>query len=301
MGPSWGKYGTQINNYGDWFHSVACSNPDPTYALAAGNYNMLGQPASHGCVRLCVRDAKWIYDNIGKGTVVTIREDLPDDPELRASLELPPLARDVRPAAEALAAELRRLLRLQPGQGVLVAGLGNEAVTPDALGPLCLRGLFLTRHLIRHLPEQFGGVRPVSAVAPGVLATTGMESLELVRGAVRHVRPACVLAVDALAAAAPERLCRTFQLSDAGIVPGSGVGNARAALQKRTLGVPVFCLGVPTVLDAGTLGGPRGMIVTPRDIDAQVRFLGRVAADAVNLALHPEISYDDFAQFIPNR
>ena len=206
------------------------------------------------------------------------------------TLELPPLARDVRPAAEALAAELRRLLRLQPGQGVLVAGLGNEAVTPDALGPLCLRGLFLTRHLIRHLPEQFGGVRPVSAVAPGVLATTGMESLELVRGAVRHVRPACVLAVDALAAAAPERLCRTFQLSDAGIVPGSGVGNARAALQKRTLGVPVFCLG-----------GPRGMIVTPRDIDAQVRFLGRVAADAVNLALHPEISYDDFAQFIPNR
>ena len=171
------------------------------------------------------------------------------------TLELPPLARDVRPAAEALAAELRRLLRLQPGQGVLVAGLGNEAVTPDALGPLCLRGLFLTRHL----------------------------------------------AVDALAAAAPERLCRTFQLSDAGIVPGSGVGNARAALQKRTLGVPVFCLGVPTVLDAGTLGGPRGMIVTPRDIDAQVRFLGRVAADAVNLALHPEISYDDFAQFIPNR
>ena len=130
------------------------------------------------------------------------------------TLELPPLARDVRPAAEALAAELRRLLRLQPGQGVLVAGLGNEAVTPDALGPLCLRGLFLTRHLIRHLPEQFGGVRPVSAVAPGVLATTGMESLELVRGAVRHVRPACVLAVDALAAAAPERLCRTFQLSD---------------------------------------------------------------------------------------
>ena len=106
------------------------------------------------------------------------------------TLELPPLARDVRPAAEALAAELRRLLRLQPGQGVLVAGLGNEAVTPDALGPLCLRGLFLTRHLIRHLPEQFGGVRPVSAVAPGVLATTGMESLELVRGAVRHVRPA---------------------------------------------------------------------------------------------------------------
>ena len=74
MGPSWGKYGTQINNYGDWFHSVACSNPDPTYALAAGNYNMLGQPASHGCVRLCVRDAKWIYDNCALGTTVTISD-----------------------------------------------------------------------------------------------------------------------------------------------------------------------------------------------------------------------------------
>ena len=74
MGPSWGKYGTQINAYGDWFHSVACSNPDPTYSLAAGNYNMLGQPASHGCVRLCVRDAKWIYDNCGLYTTVVVSD-----------------------------------------------------------------------------------------------------------------------------------------------------------------------------------------------------------------------------------
>ena len=74
MGPSWGKYGTQINAYGDWFHSVACSNPDPTYSLAAGNYNMLGQPASHGCVRLCVRDAKWIYDNCGIYTTVVVSD-----------------------------------------------------------------------------------------------------------------------------------------------------------------------------------------------------------------------------------
>ena len=74
MGPSWGKYGTQINVYGDWFHSVACSNPDPTYSLAAGNYNMLGQPASHGCVRLCVRDAKWIYDNCGLYTTVVVSD-----------------------------------------------------------------------------------------------------------------------------------------------------------------------------------------------------------------------------------
>ena len=155
--------------------------------------------------------------------------------------------------------------------------------------------------MIRAMPRQFADFRPVAAVCPGVLARTGMEALELVRGAVERVHPAAVIAVDALAARDSARLCATVQLSDTGLVPGSGVGNARAALQKRTLGVPVFCLGVPTVLDAGTLGGPRGMIVTPRDIDAQVRFLGRVAADAVNLALHPEISYDDFAQFIPNR
>ena len=228
------------------------------------------------------------------------------------TLELPPLARDVRPAAEALAAELRRLLRLQPGQGVLVAGLGNEAVTPDALGPLCLRGLFLTRHLIRHLPEQFGGVRPVSAVAPGVLATTGMESLELVRGAVRHVRPACVLAVDALAAAAPERLCRTFQLSDAGIVPGSGVGNHRAALNRETLGVPVFAIGVPTVVDAATIVQDAvfkdcgmedqdfldrkekitgatdelyNMYVTGKDVDYEIRQISHIICNAIHLAL----------------
>ena len=109
----------------------------------------------------------------------------------------------------------------------------------------------------------------------------------------RHVRPACVLAVDALAAAAPERLCRTFQLSDAGIVPGSGVGNARAALQKRTLGVPVFCLGVPTVLDAGTLGGPRGMIVTPREVDDLVDNAAVMLAGGINRALHPGLSDEE--------
>ena len=229
------------------------------------------------------------------------------------TLELPPLARDVRPAAEALAAELRRLLRLQPGQGVLVAGLGNEAVTPDALGPLCLRGLFLTRHLIRHLPEQFGGVRPVSAVAPGVLATTGMESLELVRGAVRHVRPACVLAVDALAAAAPERLCRTFQLSDAGIVPGSGVGNHRNALTEETLGVPVIAIGIPTVVDAATIVGDaleklmsgekefdavkymgqhrmafaelNNMYMTGKDIDSVIKRVSYTVSEGINIAM----------------
>lgn len=222
------------------------------------------------------------------------------------TLELPRLERDVRRLAEILAEELAALLRLKPGQSVLIVGLGNDAVTPDAIGPQSVAGLFLTRHLIKHLPEQFGSCRPVSAVTPGVLATTGIESAEIVRGVVAHVKPDCVIAVDALAAASPERLCRTIQLSDTGIVPGSGVGNSRAALQERTLGVPVYCIGVPTVVDAATLtarsgersGAEKTMIVTPRDIDAQIQFLSSVLSGGMNLALHPELEYEDFAQFV---
>lgn len=216
------------------------------------------------------------------------------------TVELPKRARDPRAAARAVAEELRRLTALGPQDSVLVAGLGNTAVTPDALGPKTVAGLFLTRHLIEHLPEYFGGCRSVSAVAPGVLATTGMESIEIVRGVCAHVRPSCVVCIDALAAGAPERLCSTVQMSNTGIVPGSGVGNARAAFQKKTLGVPVYSLGVPTVVDAASLGAESGaeMIVTPRDIDAQIRYLSSVLSGAINLALHPGFTEEDFAQFV---
>ena len=216
------------------------------------------------------------------------------------TVELPKHARDVSAAAQAVAQELRALMALGPAQSVLVAGLGNDAVTPDAVGPKTAAGLFLTRHLIAHLPKYFGSCRSVSAVTPGVLATTGIESLELLRGACAHVRPDCILCIDALAAGAPERLCSTIQMTDTGIVPGSGVGNSRAALRKETLGVPVFALGVPTVVDAASLGGdgPQEMIVTPRDIDAQVSFLSAVLSEAINLALHPGFTREDFAQFV---
>ena len=216
------------------------------------------------------------------------------------TVELPKRAQDPRPAARAVAEELRHLMALGPQDSVLVAGLGNTAVTPDALGPKTVAGLFLTRHLIEHLPEYFGTCRSVSAVAPGVLATTGMESIEVVRGACAHVRPSCVLCIDALAAGAPERLCTTIQMTDTGIVPGSGVGNARAAFQKKTLGVPVYAVGVPTVVDAASLTGRGGeeMIVTPRDIDAQIRYLSAVLSGAINLALHPGFTEEDFAQFV---
>lgn len=218
------------------------------------------------------------------------------------TMELPRYDRDARTPAAVLAQELRELLALGEGESVLVVGLGNPAVTPDALGPQTVAHLFLTRHLIASLPEQFRLCRSVSAVTPGVLATTGIESLEQVRGTVAHVRPDRVLAIDALAAGSMERLCRTVQLSDTGIVPGSGVGNRRAAFSAETLGVPVCSLGVPTVVDAAALceGAEERMVVTPRDIDAQLRYLSAVLAGGINLALHAGFAYDDFVQFVPN-
>ncbi len=217
----------------------------------------------------------------------------------------------------ALAAELRPFLPRSPEAPVLVAGLGNRAVTPDAVGPAALEHLVVTRHLIRQLPDQFSGWRPVAAVVPGVLGVTGMETQELLRGAVEQLRPACVVAVDALASRSVERVCRTVQAADAGIVPGSGVANSRTALDRNTLGVPVVAVGVPTVIDAGTLaadvtaraGQPApdeaalrkfggSLMVTPRDIDARVRDVARVVGCGLSLALHPGLRPEDAAAFL---
>ncbi len=217
----------------------------------------------------------------------------------------------------ALAAELRPFLPPEPEAPVLVAGLGNRAVTPDAVGPVTLEHLVVTRHLIRQLPKQFAGWRPVAAVAPGVLGVTGMETQELLRGAVAQLRPACVIAVDALASRAVERVCRTVQAADTGIVPGSGVSNSRSALDRSTLGVPVLAVGVPTDIDAEPLaadvafhaGQPEldeaalrkfggNLMVTPRDIDARVRDAARVVGFGLSLALHDGLRPEDVAAFL---
>lgn len=210
------------------------------------------------------------------------------------TLELPKYSADVKACAQQLARELEAFLRLRPSERVLIVGLGNRAITPDALGPETVDRLFLTRHLIENLPKQFGSCRSVSAICPGVLATTGIETLETVRGVVSCVEPQCVICIDALAAGSVGRLCRTVQAADSGIAPGSGVGNCRAAFSEESLGLPVFSLGVPTVVDAAE---EAGCFVTPRDIDAQIRFLASVLAGGLNLVLHPEFDYDDFAQF----
>ena len=157
-------------------------------------------------------------------------------------------------AARAVAGELAGLMEGVPTGGLaLVVGLGNRAITPDALGPKVHDYTLVTRHLVEGCPEHFGGFRPVAALSAGVLGTTGMESGELVQAVCRRLKPACVVAVDALASRSLRRVCRTIQLADTGITPGSGVGNARAALNAETLGVPVIAVGVPTVVDAATL------------------------------------------------
>ena len=215
-------------------------------------------------------------------------------------------------AARALAAELQALLGLPEGASALVVGLGNRAITPDAVGPGAADHTLVTRHLVEQVPEHFGHFRPVAALAAGVLGTTGMESGEMIAAVVEKIRPACVIAVDALASRSLKRLCSTVQLTDTGIVPGSGVGNARAALNRETLGVPVAAIGVPTVVDAATLaadvlaeagrddldpealrGAGKGLIVTPKDIDARTADMAKVIGFGVNLALQTGLTAED--------
>ncbi len=217
-------------------------------------------------------------------------------------------------AVGAVADSLRPLL---PENGpALVVGLGNRAVTPDLIGPLAVDHLLVTRHLVEQVPEHFGDLRPVAAAAPGVLASTGMESSLVAQALAQRLRPSCVVAVDALASRSLDRLCRTVQLSDAGVVPGSGVGNHRDPLDRESLGVPVFTVGVPTVVDGATLAldlleragkpaldraalpGGTDFFVTPREVDQRVADLGKVLGYAVSIALNPSLTVDELTMLL---
>jgi len=150
-------------------------------------------------------------------------------------------------------ADLRDGLKIPPNGTILVVGLGNRNVAPDALGPMVVSKLLVTRHILDNLPNDIAGtLRPLAAIAPGVMGMTGIETAEAVKGLVMHVKPALVIAIDALAARSIVRINQTIQLTDTGISPGAGVGNRRMALNIDTLGVPVIAIGVPTVVDAGT-------------------------------------------------
>lgn len=195
---------------------------------------------------------------------------------------------------------------------VLVVGLGNRDVTPDALGPHTVECLNVTRHIVKEYGKYAMGeeaVQMVSAIAPGVMAQTGMESYEIIKGIAETTKPDVVVVVDALAARNTKRLNRTIQIADTGIHPGSGVGNHRNEISKETLGVPVIAIGVPTVVDAATivrdtmenllstletddkyemmqeLIAPHlyGMFVTPKDIDESIDRIGATIAEGLNI------------------
>ena len=220
------------------------------------------------------------------------------------TLEAPKLSEEDkdyhREVSETLADCLRELLGTGKERSVLIVGLGNREVTPDALGPEVVGNLRITRHLVREYGSAAFGterVHLISGIVPGVMAQTGMETLEIVRGVVEETKPDVVVAIDALAARSTKRLNRTIQISDAGIHPGSGVGNHRHSLTRETIGVPVIAIGVPTVVDAATIvydavryrnavpPGLNTMFVTPKDIDETIKSLSFTISEALNIAL----------------
>lgn len=243
-------------------------------------------------------------DKLGKpeGTYLTV--ELPESPNNQNEA-----------AGLAVAEGLSSLLKGIDGH-VLVIGLGNRRITPDALGPSTVEKLFVTRHIRAFAPELApSGMRTVSALSPGVLGVTGLETAEVVKGLIASVGPAAVLCIDALASERVERMADVIQMNDVGLLPGAGVGNRQRGLNRETLGLPVFALGVPTVVYASTIahkavelltektgvGGDGAsladmaaaltnerladMVVTPKDVDKLVEDASRRLADGINRAL----------------
>lgn len=177
------------------------------------------------------------------------------------TLEAPNMSEQDEDYHREVSVQLADILKsLLPGKktpvSVLVAGLGNREVTPDALGPRVVDNIMITRHILKEFGQYAFGreaVSPISGIVPGVMAQTGMESMEILRGVIRETKPECIIAVDALAARSTKRLGRTIQVTDTGINPGSGVGNHRQGLTRESLGIPVIAIGIPTVVDAATI------------------------------------------------
>ncbi|MBR6572537.1 MAG: GPR endopeptidase [Clostridia bacterium] len=192
---------------------------------------------------------------------------------------------------------------------ILVAGLGNTDITPDALGPLVCEKILATRHISKDLAHELGllELKSVAVISPGVLGKTGIETREIIASTVKSISPCAVIIIDALAARNLSRLGCTVQISDSGICPGSGVGNSRAEINEKFLGVPVISLGVPTVVDAKTLVSDLtensgedcpDMIVTPKEIDMMINRACELISASVNLCLQPSFSLDELLGLI---
>ena len=234
---------------------------------------------------------------------------------------------DIQKTAETLTTELRKIIDTHTGKEgeILVVGLGNIYVTPDALGPKVINEIDVTRHIKKYLPQYVEeGTRTVSAISPGVLGTTGIETVEILKGIVDNIKPKLLIVIDALASRSIERISSTIQLSDTGIVPGAGVGNTRQEISQATLGIPVVAIGIPTVVELATLVsdgidifidrlqekaesneylnklqkedkyeevkealnvGEYNMIVTPKEIDDLIENMKDVVARGINFAV----------------
>lgn len=177
----------------------------------------------------------------------------------------------------------------------MVVGLGNNDITPDALGPLTVNSVIATRHISNELKSalELEDLHTVSCISPGVLGKTGIEAVDLIKAAADKIKPDIVLVVDALAARTPDNLCRTIQMTDSGIAPGSGVKNERKALNRSALGVPVIAIGIPTVIDASALSAElktgENMIVTPKEIDLFISRAADITARAINMFFQPSL------------
>lgn len=235
---------------------------------------------------------------------------------------------EIQVASEVLTKELKELLQkhIAPQDPILVVGLGNIYVTPDALGPKVINEIDITRHLLEYMPEVMDkNTREVSAISPGVLGTTGIETVEILKGIVDNVKPKLLIVIDALASRSIERISSSVQLADTGIVPGAGVGNARKELTHESLGIPVIALGIPTVVEAATIAADSltlfiqkvqeqgesndflnklqeddkyniikeilapeeyNFIVTPKEIDALIEKMKDVVARGINFAIN---------------
>ncbi|MBS3977797.1 MAG: GPR endopeptidase [Syntrophomonadaceae bacterium] len=273
-----------------------------------------------------------IMDAIGErmmgraqGTYITI-----DAPELRVNNRL--AHKEISNIMGQKLSQLMLKWNISPDNLVLLVGLGNWQATPDALGPRVIEHCLVTRHLHQYAPEELiGGLRPVSAIAPGVLGITGIETAEIIQGIAERLKPQAIIAIDALAAQNLERISTTIQIADSGIAPGSGVGNQRAEISHRAMGIPVIAIGVPTVVHAavivfeameqlrqkapqmatylepnlmqetaGQILVPFGgqLTVTPKEIDDLIKNTARVLAAGINQGLHPAVEPDTFATYL---
>lgn len=234
---------------------------------------------------------------------------------------------EIENASNIISEELASIIDEKIGEQdeILVVGLGNQFVTPDALGPKVSQEIEVTRHLLKFAPEcVIKGARSVCTIAPGVLGTTGIETLEIIKGVVDNIKPKLIIVIDSLASKSIERISSTIQISDTGIVPGAGVGNTRKELSKNTLGVPVIAIGVPMVVDLATITNdcldifienlqsqaksndylnnlknqdnyeeiktalnPRdyNMIVTPKEVDDLIENMKNIVAKSINYAI----------------